>query len=61
MTFREIQPEDVEAFFEVRVKTWHNPDGAEELARMAITPNSVLKMMRNSHRGWLTESNNEVI
>ncbi|NNC89979.1 MAG: GNAT family N-acetyltransferase [Akkermansiaceae bacterium] len=49
------------AIFEVRVKTWHNPHGAEELERMGITPDSVRGMLRETHRGWLAEANEEVV
>jgi GNAT superfamily N-acetyltransferase len=55
MKCREIQSQDLEALFELRIATWHNPNGREELARLGITPDSVCQMMQASHRGWLCE------
>lgn len=55
MTFREIQPQDLEAIFEIRKATWHNRNGREEMARMGITPDSVRQMIQDSHRGSLCE------
>lgn len=53
ITYRELQPADMAAIFEVRIKTWHNPHGAEELLRLGITPGSVIAMLHTSHRGWV--------
>ncbi|MDF1862766.1 MAG: GNAT family N-acetyltransferase [Verrucomicrobiales bacterium] len=61
MNYREITPEDVAAIFDVRIKTWHNPNGAEELERMGITYDSVRQMMMTTHRGWLGESGGAVV
>lgn len=61
MNYREIQAEDLDTIFDVRVRTWHNPNGAEEMARMGITQKSVLELMRTSHRGWLAETDGEII
>jgi GNAT superfamily N-acetyltransferase len=55
VTFREIQPEDIPAIFEIRIATWHNPNGRVELTKMGITPHTVRQMMVDSHRGWLCE------
>jgi ribosomal protein S18 acetylase RimI-like enzyme len=55
MTFRAIQPDDLAAIFEVRIATWHNPNGDVELRALGITPDSVRELMRDSHRGWLCE------
>jgi ribosomal protein S18 acetylase RimI-like enzyme len=57
MTFREIQTQDLDAIFEIRIATWHNSNGREEMTRMGITPESVRQMMQHSHRGWLCEVN----
>jgi ribosomal protein S18 acetylase RimI-like enzyme len=59
--FREIVPSDIPALFRVRVATWHNPNGAEEMTRMGITPESVKTVLETTHRGWLAESAGEVI
>jgi len=54
-TFREIRPTDMDAVFAIRVATWHNNRGAEELTEWGITPESVRAMLHASHRGWLCE------
>lgn len=62
MKIREIQPEDMPAIFEVRVRTWHNQNGAEEMTRMGITHESVRALLAaGSHRGWLAEIDDEVV
>lgn len=61
MEYREITPDDMTAIFSVRVRTWHNPNGAEELEHMGINPTSVCEMLRSSHKGWLAEENGEVV
>ncbi len=61
MKYREIKPEDMSAIFDVRVRTWHHPHGAEELERMGITHESVREMLLTTHRGWLAESHAEVV
>lgn len=61
MNFREIEPGDMPAIFAVRVATWHNPNGKEEMTRMGITPESVLGKMADSHRGWLCETEGKVV
>ena len=59
--FREIGPDDMRSIFEVRVATWHNERGAEEMAELGITPDSVREMLRASHRGWLCEVDDRVV
>lgn len=61
ITYRELQPGDIAAIFEVRIKTWHNPHGAEELLRLGITPESVIAMLHTSHRGWVAVDAGQVI
>lgn len=61
ITYRELQPTDMAAIFEVRIKTWHNPHGAEELLRLGITPESVIAMLHTSHRGWVAVDAGQVI
>ena len=59
---REITSADMSAIFAVRVATWHNPNGREEMEKMGITHQSVCEMIASSHKGWLAESENgEVI
>ena len=55
-SLREIADEDMPAIFDVRVATWHNPNGREEMTQMGITQESVCKLMESSHRGWLAET-----
>ena len=61
MTYREITPEDMPGIFDVRIRTWHNPHGAAELANMGITHDSVRALMKTTHRGWLAESEGDII
>lgn len=51
VAYREILPSDLEVIFAVRVRTWHNANGAEEMRRMGITHESVVRMMAKTHRG----------
>jgi ribosomal protein S18 acetylase RimI-like enzyme len=55
VTFREIQARDLPRIFAVRLATWHNDNGREELTRLGITPESVRQRLAESHRGWLCE------
>ncbi|MDF1811511.1 MAG: GNAT family N-acetyltransferase [Verrucomicrobiales bacterium] len=61
MHYRRITPDDLPSIFEVRVKTWHNPNGSEEMARMGINPDSVRQMLETTHHGWLAETNGDVV
>jgi len=61
MIFREIRVEDMAAIFDVRVRTWHNPNGVVEMAQMGITHESVIELMQESHRGWLAEDEGRVV
>ena len=61
-TFREIDSTDMQSIFDVRVATWHNDRGLEELNELGITATTVRKMMRNkTHRGWLCEDDSSVV
>ena len=60
-TFREITAADIPAIFDVRVATWHNENGQQEMTRLGITPSSVETMMNSTHRGWLCESGDRVV
>ena len=55
MKIRPIQEDDLPEVFAVRVATWHNAYGAEELTQMGITTASVANLMKTTHRGWLAE------
>ncbi|MEM9417738.1 MAG: GNAT family N-acetyltransferase [Planctomycetota bacterium] len=61
LRFEEIQPEDIPAIFDVRVATWHNPNGREELNAMGITHESVRAILGKTHRGWLCRDRDAVI
>ena len=45
----------MQAIFDVRVATWGNDRGLEDLTAFGITHESVRKMIKDSHRGWLCE------
>ena len=60
-SFREIQPDDMQAIFDVRGAAWHNDNGLEELTRFGITHDSVREMMQQTHRGWLCEVDGKVV
>ncbi|MGI0487804.1 GNAT family N-acetyltransferase [Pantanalinema rosaneae CENA516] len=59
--FREIRSDDMQAIFDVRIATWDNDRGDEELAQLGITHASVREMLQNSHRGWLCEVDAQVV
>lgn len=61
MTYRELHSSDLDAIFDVRVRTWHNANGAEELRRMGITPEAVCGLLRTTHRGWVAESGEGIV
>ncbi len=61
MIIREIKPEDIPSLFDIRIKTWHNSNGAEEMLQMGITHESVIKMMEKTHRGWLAEVDGDIV
>ncbi len=60
-TFREIHSDDMQSIFDVRVATWHNDRGREELTKLGITHESVREMLAESHRGWLCEIDSRVV
>ena len=59
--FREITAADMPAIFDVRVATWHNDRGRQELTELGITHPSVCEMLESSHRGWLCEIDSRVV
>ena len=52
MHYREMTSEDLPVVFDVRIRTWHNPNGEEELERMGVTQESVREMLLSTHLGW---------
>jgi ribosomal protein S18 acetylase RimI-like enzyme len=61
ISYRELLPSDLEAVFDVRVKTWHNANGAAEMLRLGITPEAVRELLRHSHRGWVAEEEHRIV
>lgn len=62
MRLREIHIEDLPTIFEVRIATWHNPNGAEELTQFGITIESVTQMLQTgTHQGWLCEVDGKIV
>lgn len=62
MYFREIGIEDIPDIFRVRVATWHNARGEEEMTALGITHQTVREMfLSGSHRGWLCEIGGKVV
>ena len=59
--YREIEESDMEAIFDVRIATWHNPNGHQELTQFGITPASVRERMQTSLKGWLCDDGQKVI
>jgi hypothetical protein len=41
---RELLPSDLGAVFDVRMTTWHDPNGAEKVLRFGITPDAVREL-----------------
>lgn len=60
-TYREIQAQDLPTIFDVRVATWHNDNGRDEMTKMGITENSVERRLEDSHRGWLCEIEGQLV
>lgn len=62
MKIRAIEIADLPTIFEVRIATWHNPNGAEELRQFGITIESVARMLdEGSHRGWLCDIDGQTV
>lgn len=59
--FREIAARDVPDLFAVRAATRQNALSRGQLARLGITPESVLTMLRTTHRGWLCEEDGRIV
>lgn len=61
MKFREITIQDIPAIFEVRVATDENNFTYEELEASGISPESVEEKLRTSYKGWLCETDHNVV
>jgi len=53
ISFRQAVADDIPSLFRIRIATWHNPHGAEELAACGITPDSVRARLETDHSGWI--------
>ena len=53
IAYRQIVEDDIPALFEIRVATWGNDRGAEEMAALGISHDSVLARLRSDHAGWI--------
>ena len=51
----------MQAIFDVRVATWDNDNGLAELTAFGITHESVREMIKDSHRGWLCEVDDNAV
>ncbi len=60
-TIRPIREDDMQAIFDVRVATWHNEHGREEMTQLGITPQFVRDGMKKSLRGWLCEIDSQAV
>lgn len=61
VSFRELNADDMQAIFDVRVATWHNENGREEMTSLGITHEAVREMLQETHRGWLCEIDSQVV
>ena len=61
LIFREIEPPDLPALFEVRTATDENSYTLDELHALGITEASVLEKLQRSFRGWLCEVDGVVV
>lgn len=56
-TIRKVTKGDIPDLFAIRIATWENERGAEELAGLGITHESVRAMLGASHQGWIAHEN----
>ncbi|MEM7392322.1 MAG: GNAT family N-acetyltransferase [Verrucomicrobiota bacterium] len=61
MQLREIKAEDMQTIFDIRVATWHNERGREELTQLGITHDSVREQIKETHKGWLCEVDRQAV
>lgn len=50
---RPISETDIPDLFRLRIATWENDRGAEELENLGITPQSVAEKLHTTHCGWI--------
>ena len=58
--YREIEPADVRATIDVRIRTRENTYTEAQLARAGITEESLIERLSSSHKGWLCECDDRV-
>jgi GNAT superfamily N-acetyltransferase len=62
LIIRETAEEDVEACFSVRARTRDNPIPPDQLARVGITPQSIISSLRSgAMKGWVCSDGQEII
>lgn len=62
MTIRPINLTDIPTLFEVRIATWHNEHGDQELTAFGITHHSVRDMfLSGTHNGWVCTIDSRVV
>lgn len=53
ITYRQIVEDDIPALFEIRLATWGNDRGADEMTALGINHDSILARLRSDHAGWI--------
>ncbi len=61
MKIRKIIIDDVPALFPLRAATRENALSIEQLDRMGINGESVVRMLESTHRGWLCEADGRIV
>jgi GNAT superfamily N-acetyltransferase len=61
MNIRKIESRDLKEVIDVRAATCENQFSREELLSIGITEESVAEMLRNTHCGWLCETENRIV
>lgn len=61
LKFREIKKADLSSIFFVRVSTRENAYTIKELEELGITEKSVSAMLDTTHRGWLCETDDQIV
>lgn len=61
VTYRQIVEADIPALIQIRLATWGNDKGAEEMAALGINLDSVAARLRCDHAGWIAFSNDSPV
>jgi GNAT superfamily N-acetyltransferase len=61
MRIRIAVPTDVPAIFDVRTSVLENHMSVEELARIGITPDTVVTMLSGDGRGWVADEGGKIV